>query len=125
VADLSPINVNTLLPHQTVLLSMLAPGRLSEAAARQVLAMRPPAGWSNPGEFWRNPAVSALGVAADAQQQVQVRTDWFVLDISARVEQTEFFQTSLVDARLQPSKLVQRRWERDGADAVPLAAPAR
>jgi hypothetical protein len=48
-----------------------------------------------------------------------------VLDISARVEQTEFFQTSLVDARLQPSKLVQRRWERDGADAVPLGSAGR
>jgi uncharacterized protein (DUF2336 family) len=52
---------------------------------------------------------------------VQVRTDWFVLDIRAAVEQIEFFQTSLVDARLQPAKVVQRRWERDGADALPIA----
>jgi general secretion pathway protein K len=124
VADLSPINVNTLLPHQTVLLSMLAPGRLArrrrggagDAPARRVEQCRGILGQSG-GERARR--------RGRRQQQVQVRTGWFVLDISARVEQTEFFQTSLVNARLQPSKLVQRRWERDGADAVPLAAPAR
>ncbi len=121
-ANLSPINVNTLLPHQTVLLAMLAPGRLTEAAARRVLETRPPAGWNNPVEFWRNEALSALGIPLDAQQQVQVRTDWFLLDIRAAVEQTEFFQTSLVDARLQPTRVVQRRWEPDAADAIPIAA---
>ncbi|HZG45879.1 MAG TPA: type II secretion system minor pseudopilin GspK [Allosphingosinicella sp.] len=119
-ADLSPINVNTLLPHQAILLAMLAPGRLTEPVVARILATRPPAGWNNPTEFWRNEALSALGIPLDAQQQVQVRTDWFLLDIRATVEQTEFFQTSLVDARLQPSKVVQRRWERDGADALPL-----
>jgi general secretion pathway protein K len=119
-ADLSPINVNTLLPYQAILLAMLAPGRLTEPVVARILATRPPAGWNNPTEFWRNEALSALGIPLDAQQQVQVRTDWFLLDIRATVEQTEFFQTSLVDARLQPSKVVQRRWERDGADALPL-----
>ena len=124
-AELSPINVNTLLPHQTILLAMLAPGRLTEQAAARVLANRPPAGWNNPIEFWRNEALSALGIPLDAQQQVKVRTDWFLLDIRTGIEQTEFFQTSLVDARLQPSKVVQRRWERDGADALPAAAQRR
>jgi general secretion pathway protein K len=124
-ADLSPINVNTLLPGQTLLLAMLAPGRLTDAAVRRVLATRPPAGWSNPTEFWRNEALSALAIPLDAQQQVQVRTDWFLLDIRASVEQTEFFQTSLIDARLQPSRVVQRRWERDGAGAPVAAAVAQ
>jgi len=121
-AELSPINVNTLLPHQTILLSMLAPGLLSEAAARRVLALRPPAGWNNPVEFWRNEALSALGIPLDAQQQLQVRSDWFLLDIRAAIEDVEFFQTVMVDARQQPSRVAQRRWERDAADAI---APAR
>jgi general secretion pathway protein K len=120
VSDLSPINVNTLLPHQAVLLAMLAPGRLTEAAARRVLATRPPAGWNNPSEFWRNEALSALGIPLDAQQQVQVRTDWFLLDIRSAVDETEFFETVLIDARLQPAKIAQRRWERDAADTVPV-----
>jgi len=117
VADLSPINVNTLLPHQGVLLAMLAPGRLSDAAVRRALAARPADGWNNAGEFWLNQALSGLAVPPDAQQQVQVRTDWFLLDIGAAVEQAQFYQTALIDARLQPSKVVQRRWEREGADA--------
>jgi len=121
VAELSPINVNTLLPHQTVLLAMLAPGRLTEAAARRVLAVRPPAGWNNPVEFWRNEALSALGIPLDAQQQVQVRTDWFLLDIRSQLDRSEFFETVLVDARLQPARIAQRRWERDTADAIGTA----
>jgi len=125
VAELSPINVNTLLPHQAILLSMLAPGQLSEANARRVLALRPPAGWNNPVEFWRNEGLASLGVPLDAQQQVKVRTDWFVIDIQSTIGNTEFFETVLVDARLQPARVAQRRWERDGADAIVPAAAAR
>ncbi len=122
VSDLSPINVNTLLPHQSVLLAMLAPGRLSDAMVRRALASRPSTGWNNPVEFWRDGAFAAVGIPLDAQQQVQVKTDWFLLDIRAVVDETEFFETALVDARLQPARVVQRRWERDAADAI---APAR
>jgi general secretion pathway protein K len=123
-SDLSPINVNTLLPHQAVLLAMMAPGRLSEATARRVLALRPAAGWNNAIEFWRNEALSALGIPLDAQQQVKVRTEWFVLDISAVQGDSDFYETVLIDARLQPSRIAQRRWERDGADALPVTSAA-
>lgn len=125
IAELSPINVNTLLPHQAVLLSMLAPGRLSEQMAQRVLAVRPPAGWNSASEFWRHEALSALGIPLDAQQQVKVKTDWFVLDISSSVAETEFFETALVDARLQPTRIVRRRWERDAADAIPAPGGTR
>jgi general secretion pathway protein K len=97
---------------------------LTEAAARRVLAVRPPAGWNNTVEFWRNEGLSTLGIPLDAQQQVQVRTDWFLLDIRSQLDRSEFFETVLVDARLQPARIAQRRWERDTADAVG-AAPVR
>ena len=126
VAELSLINVNTLLPHQGILLAILAPGRLSEAQARRVLAARPAGGWNNPVEFWRSDALSALGIPLDAQQQVQVRTDWFVLDIRSALDGSEFFETVLVDARLQPARIAGRRWERDAADAIaPPVRPAQ
>lgn len=118
VSDLSPINLNTLLPHQAILLAMLAPGRLNEALARRLLATRPAAGWNSPAEFWRNPALGAVAVPADAQAQLKTRTEWFVLDIRSSVGESEHYETALVDARLQPSRIVRRRWERDGADAV-------
>ena len=121
-SDLSPINVNTLQENQAVLLAMMAPGRLSEATARRVLALRPAAGWNNAVEFWRNEALSALGIPLDAQQQLKVRTDWFLLDIGVRQDDSEFFETILIDARLQPARVAQRRWEREGADTVPAPA---
>lgn len=123
-ADLSPVNVNTLMPNQTILLSMMAPGQLSEASARRVLALRPAAGWSNSSEFWRNEALSALGIPLDAQQAVKVRTDWFLLDISVQQDESEFFETVLIDARLQPAAVVQRRWQREAVDMAPTADPA-
>lgn len=119
-SDLSSINVNTLMPYEAILLSMMAPGRLSEATVRQVLATRPQAGWDNAIDFWRSGPFAQLGVPLEAQQQVKVRTEWFRLDIAARQGDSEFYETVLIDARLQPSRIAQRRWERDGADALPV-----
>jgi len=121
VSDLSPINVNTLLPHQALLVAMLSPGALSEEQVRRVLASRPAAGWANNVEFWRNGGFADASLPLDAQQQVRVRTDWFALDIRSISGDSEHYETALVDARLQPAKIVRRRWERDGADAVPMA----
>ncbi len=118
VAELSSINVNTLLPGQALLLSVLTQGRLSEEAARRVLAMRPAAGWSNNVEFWRTDMLRALPIPLDVQQQPQVRTDWFVIDVRSLVGESEFFETVLVDARFQPVRLAQRRWAREGDEMV-------
>jgi len=121
VSDLSPINVNTLFPHQALLVAMLSPGTLSEEQVRRVLASRPASGWSNSVEFWRNNALRDVAIPLDAQQQVKVRTDWFTLDIRSVSGDSEHYETALVDARLQPARIVRRRWERDGADALPMA----
>lgn len=121
VSDLSPINVNTLLPHQSILVAMLSPGALSEAQVQRVLASRPAAGWANNVEFWRNDALRDVSIPLDAQQQVQVKTDWFTLDIRSVSGDSEHYETALVDARLQPARIARRRWERDGADALPVA----
>ena len=118
VAELSPINVNTLLPSQALLLSALAQGRLSEGAARRVLAMRPAAGWGNAVEFWRTDTLRALPIPLDVQQQPQVRTDWFVIDVRSTMGESEFFETVLVDARFQPVRLAQRRWAREGDEMI-------
>lgn len=122
VSDLSPINVNTILPDQAVLLAMLAPGQLSEEAAGRVLAVRPSTGWDNAGAFWRNEVFTNLLVQADVRQQPQVRTQWFVLDIRSDVGGAEFFETVLVDSRQPSSTVAQRRWEREG-DATMAATP--
>src|SRR3546814_5658073 len=52
VNDLSPININTMLPGQAPLLAMLLPGQLRVEQARQMLIRRPANGFSSVAEFW-------------------------------------------------------------------------
>jgi len=110
VSDLSPININTLAPAQAPLLAMLAPGQLSVEAARRVIAGRPGGGWANQVEFWRLDSMRELAVPLDAQLQPQLSTRWFALDVRVAVGESEFSEAALVDARLQPSRIVARRW---------------
>ena len=110
VAELSPVNVNTLLPEQAPLLAMLAPGQIDRDKARRVLAARPASGWDDVIDFWRTEALRDLDVPLDAQIQPQLRTRWFALDVKVAVHESEFVETALVDARLQPARLVARAW---------------
>jgi general secretion pathway protein K len=108
--DLSPLNINTLGLEQAPLLAMLAPGQLGLQRARQVLAGRPSAGWNNQVEFWRVETMSELNVPLDVQVQPQLKTNWFTLDVRVRLMGSEYRESALVDARLQPSRIVARRW---------------
>lgn len=108
--DLSPININTLGPDQAPLLAMLAPGQIDLVRARRVLAQRPTNGWANQIEFWRIESMSELQVPLDVQLQPQLKTNWFALDVRVTLTGAEFNEAVLVDARLQPSRIVQRRW---------------
>lgn len=108
--DLSPINVNTLLPRQAPLLAMLAPGQLGLEKAQQIIAGRPAAGWDNAVDFWRAASVSDLAIPLDAQLQVQMKTSWFALDVRVAVMDSDFREEALVDARLPPSRLAARAW---------------
>jgi len=110
VTDLSPININTLTVDQAPLLAMLAPGQLDVRRAQRVLAGRPADGWSNQIEFWRIEAMSELRVPLDVQLQPQLRTSWFALDVRVAVADSDFAEALLIDARLQPSRVVARRW---------------
>jgi hypothetical protein len=51
-----------------------------------------------------------LAVPLDAQLQPQLKTSWFTLDVRIRLMGNEYRENVLVDARLQPSRIVQRRW---------------
>ena len=75
-----------------------------------MLAERPPDGWGNQVEFWRIDALRDLNVPLDVQLQLQLRTRWFALDVTVALMDAEFAEIALVDARLQPSRLVSRRW---------------
>ena len=108
--DLSPININTLMPAQAPLLAMFAPDRLDVGRARAILANRPTQGWGSQVEFWRIDALRDLNVPLDMQLQLQLRTRWFALETRVALLDAEFAQSTLVDARLQPSRVAARRW---------------
>jgi general secretion pathway protein K len=109
-ADLSPVNVNTLLPGQAPLLAMLAPGRISLNAARAAIAQRPGTGWQSKGAFWASRALSGASPPLDASNQIQLSTRWFSLELRIRFGGAELIETALIDARLRPSKVAVRRW---------------
>ena len=110
VTDLSPVNINTLTIDQAPLVAMFAPGQLSLQQARRILERRPAGGWSSQIEFWRQDEMNRLAIPLDVQLQAQLRTSWFALDVRAGAGGAIFREAVLVDSRLQPSRIVERRW---------------
>ncbi len=110
MAELSPINVNTLAPDQAPLLAMIAPRQLRLEQARRILAARPASGWTSQLDFWRTESLSELDMPLDVQLQPQVKTGWFALEVKVETMGSKFVQSALVDARLMPARVVARRW---------------
>jgi len=109
-ADMSPINVNTLLPRDAPLLAMFAPGKARPDRVRGLIASRPKDGWRNTYDFWRSAEGVGLETNVDPMSQLQLKTHWFTIDLSVRFEDSEMEEWALVDARLNPAKVVARRW---------------
>jgi general secretion pathway protein K len=109
-ADMSPINVNTLLPSDAPLLAMFAPDKARPDRLRGLIASRPQSGWRNTYDFWRSAEQAGLETSADPMSQLQLKTYWFTIDLSVRFQDAEMEEWALVDARLAPAKVVARRW---------------
>lgn len=110
LAEMSPINVNTLLPTQAPLIAMLAADQSGLAGARALLARRPGTGWTTVEAFWDDYGQQVEGAVL---RQPQLRTSWFATELRVAVGDAELTQTALVDARLSPSRVVSRRWTDD------------
>ncbi|MEC3911306.1 type II secretion system minor pseudopilin GspK [Sphingobium sp. CR2-8] len=110
VTDLSPININTLLPGQAPLFAMLLPGQLTVAQARQLLARRPADGYGSVNQFWQTPSLVGLSPDAEVSAQVKMTTGFFGVDVSVNVGGTQVVERALIDARQSPATLVRRNW---------------
>lgn len=110
VAELSPININTLLPEQAPLVAMLAPGRLDLSRARAQIAVRPQGGYSSVLDFWQSPALAGVQPDLDASAQVRLRSSFFELHARVAAADVEAAQVTLVDARKTPVRIISRRW---------------
>ncbi|TXC74335.1 general secretion pathway protein GspK [Sphingorhabdus soli] len=110
VAELSPINVNTLLPEQSLLLAMLASTQLTPALARAQLAGRPQGGYGSVYRFWASPILASLKLPSEVTAQTQVRTTWFTLSASVAAGGLDVTEAALIDARQAPAVVVRRQW---------------
>ncbi len=110
VAELSPINVNTLAVEQAPLLAMLAPQQISLELARRAIAERPQAGWNSVGDFYASPALRNVSLPLDLQFQPQLRTRWFTLELVVELQGAELTERALIDARIAPARVAARQW---------------
>ena len=112
--ELSPININTLLERDAVLVTMLSDGRISPEAARRALAERPAGGWENGYAFF-NSLVSDLpeGVG-EIYDQVKVQTRYFALDAEVDYAGAEVVLSALIEqSGFGSTRLLARRWTAD------------
>lgn len=110
VTDLSPININTLLPTQAPLFTMLLPGELSVAQARQLLAQRPPDGYGSVRQFWQLPSLAGSPPGQEVGEQIKLTTGFFEVDVAVNVGGTQLVERALIDARENPATIVRRSW---------------
>lgn len=110
VNDLSPINANTLLPEQAPLVAMLVPGRLNLTIARAMIEARPQSGFTSASEFWALPARSGITASPEALGQTQVKSRWFLLDVTVELAGAELRETALFDASSAPVRLIKRAY---------------
>ena len=107
VTDLSPLNINTLLPAQAPLLAMLVPG-LDLGRADAILSARPKGGFASTEAFWGAPGL--LGATDSAKQQVKLTTRWFNLRVLVELAGAEIEEHALIDAAQKPAKLARRAY---------------
>lgn len=110
VTDLSPINVNTLLPDQGALLAMLSPRTLGPAQANRLLAARPAGGFESVSAFLNEASRAGAVLPAEANGQLQVRSRWFALTLRVALAGSELDEQALIDASNAQARLVRRSW---------------
>jgi len=108
--EMSPININTLLPGQAVLLAMLAPEALGLEQARLVLAQRPVEGYGSEAAFWALPAMARLSLPEAVKEQTVQKTRWFEVALRADLGGDTVEENVLMDAGQQSVRLVRRQW---------------
>ena len=114
VAELSPVNINTLRRDQAPLVAMLLPDELNLAFAQRMIDERPPTGYSAVENFWAKPAIRGISPPLEVMAQTGIKTRWFALEMQVQLGGAELTEIALIDAATSPAKIVRRSWG-DGA----------
>lgn len=113
LAELSPLNVNTLRPNQAPLVAMLMPGALNVATAQRMIDERPASGYSAIENFWAKPALRGLSPPLEVMAQTQVKTRWFALGMQVELGGAALTETALIDGAMNPAKIVRHSYGGD------------
>ena len=108
------INVNTLSPDQSVLLAMLFDGNLSIGEAKAYLARRPVDGYGSLVRFWSAPRFEALKPSTAIQEQVQLKSKYFQLQLKITSGDVGMESRALIDASGPVPFVVSRNWGETG-----------
>ncbi len=112
--DLSPINVNTLAPDRSVLITMVTLGAIPAEAGARLLAGRPADGWDNLQTFWNDPVLVDRVPEDAARDQIALRTRFFSLDADVTYAGSSATLNTLLEVDSSGVvKLAARRWTRD------------
>ena len=110
-AELSPLNVNTLLPEQAPLLAMLfPPAKLSPIVARTYLAKRPASGYGSLIRFWEAPELVALQPSPLVQGQVKLTSKYFLLDTQVSLGDLRLQGEAMIVGAPAPARVIWRSW---------------
>lgn len=83
VAAPVPVNVNTLLPEQAIILSAFAPGDVPPPMLRSLLAKRPAGGYGSLVRFWEQPELAKAKGNAALVTQTSVKSRFFRMTAEA------------------------------------------
>lgn len=91
-----PLNVNTLQPDQSVLITALTGGAVSLQAADQVLFRRPSTGFASVEAFWADPAFAEIGEDDRPAGAIALRSEWFELELSVELADVRLVRVQTV-----------------------------
>ncbi len=114
VSGPTQINVNTLSPDRSILLAMLFDGKLSIGEAKALLARRPLDGYGSLVRFWNAPLLAALKPPEAIQEQVQLKSKFFQLQVEIMSDGIEMESHSLINASGPQPFVVSRSWGEAG-----------
>jgi general secretion pathway protein K len=107
---LSGYNVNTLTARQAPLVAAMFPSGVTSEMVLAALRNRPVNGFGAVQDFLTQPSLRTAGSSGLATVQLRLRSSWFSLELMARLNDSDFSETALIDGRFQPARLVRRSY---------------
>ena len=112
-AQLTGLNINTLVAGDAPVLSAIYLGRLPVETARQIIAHRPAGGWNTQADFLKEPLLEVTAKAGGAPpiQQLEVRTRFFTLSGTVEFARAVLPYSAVFEASPSGALLTAaRRW---------------